>query len=135
LLRLQAWNLQLQLERKSKELAFQRGQNQDLKDLYEQSQLEAREAQRMVEIILQFSTKVQSRTAYLSQREELQQRDSRIAELEMKLQSLQPLLADDSFKDLAEVPIKPSHRSVDYTLSFSSDFQRVMNDANPISWQ
>ena len=132
---LQAWNLQLQLERESKELAFQKGQNQDLKDLYEQSQLEAREAQRMVEIILQFSTKVQSKTAYLSQQEELQQRDSRIAELEMKLQSFQPLLKEDSFKDLVEVAVKPSHHSVEYTLSFRSDFQRVINDANPVSWQ
>ena len=89
----------------------------------------------MVEIILQFSTKVQSKTAYLSQQEELQQRDSRIAELEMKLQSMQPLLKEDSLKDLAEHPVKPSHHSVEYILSFRPDFQRVINDASPVSWQ
>ncbi len=87
---LQAWDLQVKLEGLGKELSFQVGQTRDLKDLYEQSQLEAQEAQRMVEMILHVSTKVQSKTEYLSQQEALRQRDSRIAELEKKLQSRHP---------------------------------------------
>ncbi len=83
-----AWNLQLELLRRTKALNSQLDQNRDLMDLYDQSQLEARHAQRMVEIILSFSDNVQRKATVLSLQESLKQRDSRIADLEKNLEDV-----------------------------------------------
>ena len=133
--------MQLELVRQTKALNSQMEQNQDLKDLYDQSQLEARDAHRMVEVVLKFSNKVQRNTAVLSLQESLDERDSRISDLEKKLEHAQEqITALVAGSSQPSDPLKSSSSAID-NLSYVSGpspcpsiREQYIVDSNPSPW-